>query len=275
MWANHKWKGSLFDKRAKAADFLSQYSHCFSSVEGNTTFYGVPDQERLSTWKESVPSHFKFCFKVPRSISHGGNLTSKIQEMNRFWDVIRPFGNNLGPCYLQLPPGYDDLVDLTRFLVAVSSGNNLAVEVRHPQFFAQNAFENDFNQILTDLNITRVLFFTQDFMSQTYQDPALEECKREKPRVTTRWLRTSNTPFIRYIGHPSPGLDEPGLKHLADGVASFCDQGYQPFVFMHQAPADLDSPQIAKLLWDLLQARLPGLEPLCRFPGESLQLKLF
>jgi len=44
IWSNKDWVGELFAPDAKQKDFLQQYASVFNTVEGNTTFYGLPTE---------------------------------------------------------------------------------------------------------------------------------------------------------------------------------------------------------------------------------------
>ena len=45
VWAYKGWVGELYPQGTRTADFLNLYSRRFTTVEGNTTFYAVPNQE--------------------------------------------------------------------------------------------------------------------------------------------------------------------------------------------------------------------------------------
>jgi uncharacterized protein YecE (DUF72 family) len=111
---------------------LRGYSARFSSVELNSTFYALPDQARVETWVAQVPAGFRFCLKVPRSISHGQPGPA---DFAAFRTVAEAFGPALGTCFYQAPPtaGPEALPELRRRLEALGPG--VAVELRHPAWF--------------------------------------------------------------------------------------------------------------------------------------------
>ncbi|NER92987.1 MAG: DUF72 domain-containing protein, partial [Symploca sp. SIO1B1] len=45
VWAYKGWIGEFYPPGSKAGEFLSLYCQRFTTVEGNTTFYSVPNQE--------------------------------------------------------------------------------------------------------------------------------------------------------------------------------------------------------------------------------------
>src|SRR5512133_2363469 len=78
IWSYKGWMGSLYPEGTKQSDFLREYSRRLTTVEGNTTFYAVPNAEKLTRWVEEMPETFRFCPKLPRAISHAGELQPHI-----------------------------------------------------------------------------------------------------------------------------------------------------------------------------------------------------
>ncbi|MFB8787738.1 MAG: DUF72 domain-containing protein [Potamolinea sp.] len=58
VWGHKSWVGELYPKKTKAADFLKLYSQRFTTVEGNTTFYAVPDAETVKHWVSQMQPGF-------------------------------------------------------------------------------------------------------------------------------------------------------------------------------------------------------------------------
>lgn len=275
MWANPKWKGSLFPKGSSSKSFLAHYSSVFQTVEGNTTFYATPKADRLCFWRDTTPESFRFCFKFPRSVSHRATLCEGLNEAETFIRQLKLFATRLGPCYLQLPPSYDDIVDLTRFLSSTAPQTPIAVELRHPAFFDGGPFERDTNQILQELDVSRVHFITQRFRAHVFNDRELTSAQREKPQVPDRWNHTNGTVFIRYIGHPHPDHDAENLRQLAVRTITWLNAGLDAYIFIHQAPSDTESPAIARVFWDYLCEIDPKIKPMPAWPPNTLQLDLF
>ncbi len=67
VWAYKGWVGELYPQGTRTADFLHLYSRRFTTVEGNTTFYAVPNQETVTRWgaenyREILP--IKGCYNL-------------------------------------------------------------------------------------------------------------------------------------------------------------------------------------------------------------------
>jgi Uncharacterized conserved protein len=62
MWQHSHWPNSWFASFPKAQSQLIHYANECNTVEGNTTFYSLPDADAVARWADSVPSHFSFAF---------------------------------------------------------------------------------------------------------------------------------------------------------------------------------------------------------------------
>ena len=78
FWSFEPWNGSLYTSDARPGDRLEQYARVFNTVEGNTTFYSVPNVATAARWRDAVPSHFRFCFKLPRELTHDRMLYDEL-----------------------------------------------------------------------------------------------------------------------------------------------------------------------------------------------------
>jgi uncharacterized protein YecE (DUF72 family) len=130
VWAYKDWVGELFPPGSKSGDFLRLYSRRLTTVEGNTTFYATPKPEIVQRWAAETPESFRFCFKLPREVSHEGPLAAQVEPTRAFVERMAGLGERLGPFFLQLPPGYraDKIADLERWLAAWPQEYRLAVE---------------------------------------------------------------------------------------------------------------------------------------------------
>ena len=138
IWSNKDWVGEFFSADAKQKNFLPQYASVFNTVEGNTTFYGLPTEKTLARWLDETPEGFKFALKFPRAISHDKRLKNVDAETDAFLNVLDTLKDRVGPSFLQLPPyfGPDDLPLLNDYLGALPYNFPYAVEIRHPAFFS-------------------------------------------------------------------------------------------------------------------------------------------
>ncbi len=258
IWGNKSWVGELFADDAKPPDFLRQYAAVFNTVEGNTTFYGLPTATTVARWRDDTPPDFRFCFKFPRSISHDKRLGDVQAETEHFLNTLAPLGERLGPLFLQLPPtfGASELPRLDQFLSRLSDQFSYAVEVRHPDFFAGGAMEEDLDGLLASLGIDRVIFDARGLHAADPRDPATREAQRKKPNLPVRAVTTGQRPFVRFVAHPDVPSNDALLEAWATVVAEWLAEGRTPFVFLH-APDDFFAPRLARRFHQLLADRVP------------------
>ncbi|CAM2068402.1 DUF72 domain-containing protein [Sulfidibacter corallicola] len=280
MWANRDWVGRFFRRDAKPREYLSQYSSALTSVEGNTTFYALPKAETVALWADSVPARFRFCFKFPRVVSHDLALRDAERETAEFFERLSPLGARLGPFFLQLPPSFADMDRLARFLARLPREFRYAVEARHARFYDGASGERDFDAVLTELGMDRVIFDTHRLMRLTTRDPELLEAQRKKPKAPVRHHATGPHPFLRFVGDPDFAQDREILEGWARRAAGWIAEGRRPFIFMHQAPEDVAAPQIARLFHEMLQTHRPEVGdmppwPIDDEPPPEEQLSLF
>jgi uncharacterized protein YecE (DUF72 family) len=121
-----------------------------------------PGPKTVQGWVVETPETFRFCPKLPRTISHAGNLADHIQEASDFIAAMSQLGARLGPMFLQLPPRYSPrlLEDLQTFLEAWPRQVQLAVEVRHMDWFASPSNET-LNELLANSDMARVVIDTR------------------------------------------------------------------------------------------------------------------
>jgi uncharacterized protein YecE (DUF72 family) len=244
VWAYREWVGRFFPMGSQAKDFLRLYSHRLTTVEGNTTFYSVPDAETIHRWATETPDGFQFCLKLPRDITHAGLLTPTLPETLAFLQHVAGLGDRLGPCFAQLPPSYSpsQIGDLTHFLQAFPTQEfPLALEVRHPDWF-QEPYASQLTDRLSKWGIGRVLLDTRPIYDCP-DDPQLYS-ERRKPQVPLQPIVTAPFTLIRYISHPDLDFNQPYLKEWVDCVQQWLLQGTQIYFFVH-CPLEQHSPRIA------------------------------
>jgi uncharacterized protein YecE (DUF72 family) len=252
VWAYKNWVGDLFPPGSRSADFLSLYSRRFPTVEGNTTFYAIPDSKTIHRWRDQTPAEFKFCLKFPRSITHQGRLKPQIPAALNFIKKMHSLDNRLGPFFAQLPPSYSPefMEDLSDFLQALSvQKTQLALEVRHPDWFAE-PHASTLNQFLETLGIGRVLLDTRPIYLGE-DDPQLYS-ERRKPQLPVQFHLTSSFSLVRFISHPTLSLNQQFLEEWMIQINKWLSQGTQIYFFVH-CPIEDHSPRTARHFQSLLE----------------------
>ena len=96
------WVGQWYPHGAKDKDFLRHYGTQFNTIEHNTTHYRIPDAATVARWKEDTPADFRFCPKIPQTISHARDLGLSGGQIRLFCDVIAGLEEKLGCCFAAL-----------------------------------------------------------------------------------------------------------------------------------------------------------------------------
>lgn len=88
---------------------LARYATRFDVVEINSSFYRPHQPKTYARWAATVPPHFRFSAKVPRTVTHDARLAAADDALARFIDEVTCLGDRLGGILVQLPPslGFD------------------------------------------------------------------------------------------------------------------------------------------------------------------------
>jgi uncharacterized protein YecE (DUF72 family) len=140
-WNFAPWRGSFYPKGLTQARELHYASRQLTSIEINSTFYGLQKPATFQKWHDETPDGFVFSLKAPRFVTHRGSLASAGPSLVRFLESgLLKLGDKLGPINWQLPPGKTfDAEDLAAFLALLPrelEGRTLrhALEVRDASF---------------------------------------------------------------------------------------------------------------------------------------------
>ena len=245
-WVVPAWKGLLYPKKVRSNEYLYHYSRQFNSIELNTTHYRLPSKDQVQQWKDQVPEDFRFCPKVWNNISHRKSLGLNNRDIISFCLSVANFSENLGICFLQLPPYFGEyrLNALEALLRQWPREIPLAVEVRHESFHLNNhnhcffdlCFKYGATALVTDVAGRRDLMHS----------------RLTQPKAMIRWVGNGN--------HPT---DTIRLRDWADRLTHWINQGIEEIYFFPHQTDQLIMPFNAKELYDLLSpnAKCAGRTP--------------
>ena len=203
VWSCPQWRGTVYGVKARKDDWLNHYSRTFNTVEGNSTFYGIPKLETFQRWADQTEDGFQFALKFPRVISHEKLMQDVDLEAGQFLKGLDVLHNadRLGPTFLQLSPTFDPsrFNVLSQFLRRLPDEFPYAVEVRHPDWFESQA-EKELEQLLREQQIDRVIFDSRPLYSAPPSDEFEEKSQQRKPKVPIRTTITGSNPMLRFIG---------------------------------------------------------------------------
>jgi uncharacterized protein YecE (DUF72 family) len=276
VWSYPGWVGEVYPPKTPTRDFLRRYSNYFPAVEGNTTFYAIPDRQTLERWRAQTPAGFKFCLKFPKAITHQGSLAAQIAPAQAFITQMQELGDRLGVMFVQLPPKYnpDNFADLTTFLTALPrQAVDIAIEVRHLDWFESPHHER-LTELLVKLRIGRVILDTRSIYEA---DPAFgERVECKKPRVPLVASLTAPFSIIRYVSHPVRAANQVWLEGWTNQIQTWLARDTQIYLFVH-CPIEAHSPLNARYLHEIFTTAGISLSSL---PPRSIdetptQLRLF
>ncbi len=238
-WAFAGWQGRYFRAGQPA---LAEYARVFNTVEGNTTFYRVPEAATVARWAEAVAdTDFQFCWKLPREVTH--QAQPDLVLLDHFLERIGPLGRHNGPLLLQFSEstGPKHLDNVRHILDRLPQDRRHVLEVRHPAFFSDPAL---LLGLLEHFNLGRVCMDTRPLYQGDLAHPEVQQARHEKPQVPVLPSLTNGLEFIRLVLHP----DLTNNAHWIDQAAKRSAQALLArevlFVMIH-CPNNLHCPGLA------------------------------
>lgn len=274
-WNEPAWRGGFYPADLRQGESLGHYVRAFNAVEGNTTFHARPAVATVQRWAEAMPEDFRFCAKLPRDISHEGDLRERLQATQDFLALLAPLGARVAPLWLQLPAGFgpERLDELEAWLEHVAA-REVAVEVRHPAFFARGTEERALNRLLHARGVERICLDSRALFACAADDPAVRHAQSKKPRLPVRATAFSSSPQVRFIGGPDLEANQGWLLPWVERVAGWIERGLAPYVFLHTPDNRLAAGQALRF-HALLRERLPDLPELRTPVADAPQPGLF
>ena len=245
-WGRDEWKGLIYPEDTKAANFLDAYAKQFNAIELNASYYKVPTEVAVESWRKKVeanaPAGFTFVPKFPRSISHMRKLKNAEEMTGRFIRSIAGLGPHLGPCFLQLSDtfGPKDFETLKAFLESLPKDLEVFVELRNAEWFADSVVRSAVFQYFTSMNIGCVITDTSGRRDLLHMELTRPEA------------------FIRFEGNGKAmlGSDEKRIAEWVRRIKRWKEQGlHKVFFFLHQED-EADTPALAAVAVRLLNKAL-------------------
>lgn len=217
-WGRKEWVGTLYPDGTKDKDFLDNYVNHFNAIELNSTFYGTR-KVVAEGWAKKAVEGFKFCPKFFRTISHYKRLKDAEEVTEAFLYIMNSFGPNLGPSFLQLPDNFTPkkIKELEEFLNWLPNDVQVAVELRHTDWFTDETVADELFHMMTEANKSMVITDTA----------GRRDCVHQR--------LTGNFAFIRFNGYDLHPSDYSRLDQWVERVALWVEQGLeQVYFFAHQ-----------------------------------------
>lgn len=238
------WVGVLYPFGAKDREFLRHYGTQFNTIEHNTTHYRIPDAATVTRWREETPADFRYCPKIPQTISHAGDLGISSGLIPMFCQAIAGLEEKTGCCFMQLPPHFTtrDLPRLQQFMYRWDTNIPLAVEARHESFFEHTAAAEQFFQLLKEHRVATVI---TDVAGR---------------RDVCHMRLTHHHVLIRFVGNELHPSDFDRVEAWAGRLKAWMDAGLQDVYFFAHEPEDLLVPELAEFTVKVLSEKMPGVK---------------
>jgi uncharacterized protein YecE (DUF72 family) len=270
MWAHRPWTERFLPADTKPNESLGAYALVCNAVEGNTTFYALPDESTVARWAAQAPHDFRFVFKLPREITHERRLIGAGPALREFLQRMAPLADRMGPTSIQLPPSFSphDLAVLDTFTRDLPRDYEWAVEVRHRGFFAGGTAERPLDEMLRERAINRVILDTRALRAGPRTDVHEDREFRTKPDLPVRPVATGRCPVVRFVGQSDPDANPPFWRPWIGAVSRWLRAGLEPFVFIH-TPDNVWSPALARQFHAEVERASGLLDPLPETPAAT------
>ena len=245
-WGRPDWVGKFYPKGTKPADFLKYYVTQFNSIELNALFYQLFPVPTIEKWASLADDNFRFCPKFSNVITHIRRLKNAEKETDAFLYTVNSFGNKLGTSFIQLgdnfaPKSFDSIHD---YLKALPRDFDVALELRHPDWFADTMASQEVFELMKELGITAIITDTSG------------------RRDVLHTKLTTPKAFIRFVGNGLHPTDFKRIDDWVEKISVWLKNGLQTLYFFIHQHDELHSPELSKYMIDALNKKCGlGLEP--------------
>jgi len=227
-WGRKEWVGKIYPPKTKEKDFLSFYVQKFNSIELNATHYRIFPAATINGWKKSAPPDFKFCPKFFQTISHFKRLKECEEITKAFYKSIKNFGENLGECFLQLPPNFapKNFEIMKLYLESLPDDIPVSVELRHAGWFSDTKIYDDTFKMMSKLNVGAVMTDTPG------------------RRDLIHMRLTNGTAFIRFVGSNLDKTDFTRVDEWVKRLKKWINPGLEKLYFLIHQPDEQYTPEL-------------------------------
>ncbi|HUQ12235.1 MAG TPA: DUF72 domain-containing protein [Steroidobacteraceae bacterium] len=204
-WNFAPWRGTYYPKGLTQARELHYSSRELTSIEINSTFYGLQKPATFEKWRDDTPDGFVFSVKAPRFVTNRRDLgTAKSSIDNFLGSGVLKLGDKLGPINWQLAPNKqfdaDEIKAFLELLPQKIDGRALrhALEVRHESFDNEELVEIAGQHEVAiieagDSEYPRIQARTAPFSYLRVMGAKAGQAKGYAPAALTKWRKHAET----------------------------------------------------------------------------------
>lgn len=134
-WSYDDWRDVFYPHALPRNRWLEFYAQNFPAVEMDSSFYHLPSAQTIEHWSEMTAPGFRFCPKLPKTLSHEKRLEDPDAEIAMMRHLAEELGPRFGCALLQMPPSFHarshEEKTMRAFLRRWPVELPLAVEFRH------------------------------------------------------------------------------------------------------------------------------------------------
>ncbi len=142
------WIGTFYPGTVRSEEMLPYYASTFKAVEIDSSFYGVLQPQTVERMNARTPADFRFCFKVPQTVSHAPDAAQgRVHDDARaFVESVAPIADagKFGCALLQFPNGFRPNERTEAYVLAAVEALQplpLTVEFRNREWQTPTYFE--------------------------------------------------------------------------------------------------------------------------------------
>ena len=179
-----------------------------------------------------------FCPKVPQAITRSKDLISPhVQRMtSEFLEGVSAFKTNLGPVFLQLNENFSPArkSSLYCYLKTLPAQPDFFVEVRHPEWFSNQATRKEYFQVLRELGKGAVITDVAGRRDCAHMQLPLPKA------------------FVRFVGNHLHATDFSRLDEWVLRIKGWSRKGLKELYFFMHHPEEKESPELCDYFIDQL-----------------------
>lgn len=239
QWGVPGWVGKIYPAKAREKDFLANYVQHYNCIELNATHYKIYDQAAITKWADKANGRdFIFCPKLYQGITHQGSLRGKDGMIAEFLQGIKAFKQHLGPVFMQLSDSFGPArkEELFTFLKALPKEVTFFLELRHPDWFAQESVKKELFNTLYLLKTGAVITDTAGRRDCAHMHLTIPKA------------------FVRFVANSLHASDYTRLDAWIARIINWVEQGLQELYFFVHMEDELYSPELIIYLTDKLNA---------------------
>ncbi len=236
VWTDRGYIGKLYPPKTRSEKFLHHYCRQFNAVEVNATHYNIPQPNVIKKWKEAAVPGFKFSPKFPQNISHRKDFFERRELIDHFLGTIYGLGKNLGRSFIQFPPYFkpDQMENLYHFFEGLPEDFEIAVEVRHEDWFNQALVLEELGDMLHHFGIPLVITDVSGRRDVLHQ------------------MLTTNEAFIRFTGNDLHPSDYNRINDWVERIVKWLEEGVNTIYFYMHEPEKHNCADLATYMIDQL-----------------------